>query len=113
MSFDVNQLDERGFLADPDTWNAEKARAIGEHLGLSKLTKRHFAVMRRLREHYQQHDAIPPPSLVCHELDLADDCIDVLFAGPLNAWRTAGLPDPGEEARIYMDNQTITDSGAS
>jgi tRNA 2-thiouridine synthesizing protein E len=26
-----------------------------------------------------------------------------LFGGCLSLWRVAGLPDPGEEARAYLD----------
>jgi len=28
-----------------------------------------------------------------------------LFGGPIEVWRLAGLPNPGEEARTYMENQ--------
>lgn len=36
--------------------------------------------------------------------DPAEHCVKQLFGGPLEAWRIAGLPDPGEEARAYMAN---------
>jgi len=29
-------------------------------------------------------------------------CLEQLFHGTREAWRIAGLPDPGEEARAYM-----------
>ena len=29
-------------------------------------------------------------------------CVDKLFHSQREAWRVAGLPDPGEEARAYM-----------
>lgn len=38
------------------------------------------------------------------ELDLVANCVHRLFGGPLEAWKVAGLPDPGEEARTYMEN---------
>lgn len=36
---------------------------------------------------------------------MASDCIVALFGGPIELWRLAGLPDPGKEARTYMENQ--------
>jgi tRNA 2-thiouridine synthesizing protein E len=47
---------------------------------------------------------------VCRELDLVSDCVCALFGGPLEAWKVAGLPDPGEEARVYMENMEAHDS---
>lgn len=103
------ERDAYGFLKDPDSWSEERARELAAERGITPLGERHLAVLRAFREHYQKNRAIPPASHLCHELELDEDCIDELFDGPLNAWLAAGLPNPGEEARIYLDNQTAPD----
>ena len=77
--------------------------------GIDDVGESHRRVWTAYREHYGRLASIPPTNVLCHELDLDDDCIDRLFKGPLNAWQSAGLPDPGEEARVYLDNQTHDD----
>jgi dissimilatory sulfite reductase related protein len=39
---------------------------------------------------------------VCRETALSKSEIYDLFGGCLRAWRIAGLPNPGEEARTYL-----------
>ena len=106
MSIEAHERDAYGFLKDPDSWSEDRARELAAELGVDPLGERHLAVLRAFREHYRNHRAIPPASHLCRELGLDEDCIDELFDGPLNAWQAAGLPHPGEEARIYLDNQT-------
>lgn len=104
------ELDAHGFLREEAAWTPDSARTIASRHGIEALTARHFDVLHCMRRHYRQHCAIPPAQLVCHELDLDGDCIDALFGGPLIAWQIAGLPHPGEEVRVYLDNQTRADT---
>lgn len=106
MSDDIPPLDEYGFLVNPDDWDRNVAGSLARLCGAGPLDDRHFAVMETLRRHYRHYRAIPPATHVCLELDLDESCIDTLFDGPLVAWKVAGLPNPGEEARVYLDNQT-------
>jgi len=106
MSNDFPPVDQYGFLVDSDNWNRDVARVIALRLGIDWLTERHFAVLSTFQCHYRHYRAIPPASHVCRELELDGPCIDELFRGPLNAWLIAGLPNPGEEARVYLGNQT-------
>jgi tRNA 2-thiouridine synthesizing protein E len=41
-------------------------------------------------------------SQVCRTHDLDRNAIKNLFGGCRQAWRIAGLPNPGEEAKAYM-----------
>ncbi len=100
-------FDGYGFLKPGVAWNPDKAQAIASLLGLTDLTDQHLAVARKLRAHYFAHRTILPPNLLCEELELNEACLDDLFDGPLHAWKIAGLPNPGEEARVYLDNQTL------
>jgi tRNA 2-thiouridine synthesizing protein E len=103
---DTTLFDRHGFLTNPGDWNEDLATQIAADLGIAELDERHLAVLYALRRHQARSRALPPAMHICHELNQSDDCIDDLFNGPLNAWKIAGLPDPGEEARIYLANQT-------
>jgi len=94
-----------GFLRDPDDWDRELAARIAADLGVGELMPAHLKVIAHLREHYLDYGSLPWDSHVCRALDLHPDCIHTLFGGPLEAWKVAGLPDPGEEARTYMLNE--------
>lgn len=97
-------FDSYGFLRDAGLWDRDVALYIAAELGLNELRESHWAVMDYLREHYLAHGTIPWEGNLCRELDLAEHCVHRLFGGPLEAWKVAGLPDPGEEARVYMEN---------
>ena len=106
MSIDHKDLNENGYLNPRRAWNEALAAQLAQLLGIGPLSDRHLAVLEVLRRHHDQSRAIPPATHVCHEAGLEASCIDELFGGPANAWKSAGLPDPGEEARIYLENQT-------
>jgi TusE/DsrC/DsvC family sulfur relay protein len=96
-------LDTEGFLSEPATWNDNIARMIARNDGFPELTKDHWLIIHALREHYKQFGTAPPAfSHICHEHHLDRHCIKMLFRSEREAWRIAGLPDPGEEAKTYM-----------
>lgn len=97
-------FDAQGFLRDPDLWNRDLALHVAAGLDIGELQETHWAVLDYLREHYLKSATIPWEGNLCRELDLVDHCVHRLFGGPLTAWKVAGLPDPGEEARTYMEN---------
>lgn len=97
-------FDSYGFLKDPASWHAELAEKIALRLGIGELHQSHWAVIGYLREHYLVNATLPWEGNVCRELDLVANCVHRLFGGPVEAWKVAGLPDPGEEARTYMEN---------
>jgi TusE/DsrC/DsvC family sulfur relay protein len=98
-------FDENGFLLDFDLWDRDIALAIAGQLKLGELEEDHWAVIDFLREHYLAQGPLPWPSHICRTLKLDADCIRQLFGGPIEAWKVAGLPDPGEEARTAMANE--------
>jgi tRNA 2-thiouridine synthesizing protein E len=97
-------FDPNGFMRDPDAWDRDLAIELAQELGVGDLHEPHWSVIDYLREHYLSSHTLPWEGNVCRELDLTHDCVHRLFGGPLAAWRLAGLPDPGEEARTYMQN---------
>jgi TusE/DsrC/DsvC family sulfur relay protein len=96
------EYDQDGFLADPSTWDEQLARSIAAEEGISELGAEQWAIIRFLREHYVA-GGLPAVSHVCHVNKFDDDlCMTELFPSVRSAWRIAGLPNPGEEAKAYM-----------
>jgi len=96
-------LDAEGFLSDPEQWNEEIARLLARNDGLQELSQDHWVVIHALREHYHRFGSTPPAfSHICHVNHLGRHCVENLFSSEREAWRIAGLPDPGEEAKSYM-----------
>jgi dissimilatory sulfite reductase related protein len=105
MKHAATQLfDIQGFVRDPDLWDPELAEGIAFELGVGTLQESHWAVIDYLREHYLTNATLPWEGNLCRDLDLVEHCVHRLFGGPLTAWKVAGLPNPGEEARAYMEN---------
>ena len=106
-------FDAQGFLVDPELWNRDLALGIAAELQLSDLEDAHWRVIDHLRERYLDTGALPVQQTLCRELDLVDGCVAALFGGPLEAWKVAGLPFPGEEARAYMGNMEPDEAAVS
>ena len=98
-------FDEYGFVTDPNQWNREVAESIADDLGIGELREAHWKVLEFYREHYLEHGAMVPMEHICHVLKLDKHCVRQLFKGPEEAWKIAGLPNPGTEARIYMEDE--------
>ena len=96
------KFDEFGLLVDPGDWTPDLARELAQSDGISELTSQHWAFINLLRDYYQRFHVPPPASKICHDLHLGRGCGHDLFHTCLEAWRIAGLPDPGEEAKSYL-----------
>lgn len=95
-------FDEDGLLTDPAQWDETLAREIARRHGIGELTEEHWKVIHALREHYARFGVAPATVQMCR----TDEpyCGHDLFHSGLNAWRVAGLPNPGEEAKAYLNN---------
>lgn len=98
------ELNENGLLRDPNAWTESAARKLAVSEGLGELTTDHWLIIHSLRDHYARFKAVPAMKLVCrtHGRDL--HWLHELFPTCLSAWRIAGLPDPGEEAKSYLSD---------
>lgn len=94
---------EQGFADEQGIWSEEQARRQAQLDGVGELGEEHWRVIRTLREHFLQYGAAAPERYACHTAHLDDHCIHRLFRSSREAWRIAGLPDPGEEYKAYMD----------
>jgi tRNA 2-thiouridine synthesizing protein E len=98
----VPDLDEYGLLVDAQQWNESVAHALAQLNDVGPLTEAHWRFIRALRSYYIKYRFPPAMSLICRKEGMDSHCVQRLFCTCLNAWRVAGLPDPGEEAKSYL-----------
>jgi dissimilatory sulfite reductase related protein len=60
--------DEEGYLVDPESWTPEVAERIAEEEGIS-LGEEHWAVIRFIREYYDEHQVAVDARFVIKFLD--------------------------------------------
>ncbi len=92
-------FDADGFLVDPGVWSESLAHRIAQNDGLGELSAQQFELLHTLRHEYSKHGAVMALSHVCHMNGKKGDCMQHLFSTAREAWRMAGLPNPGEEAK--------------
>jgi TusE/DsrC/DsvC family sulfur relay protein len=98
-------FDASGFVTDPSQWSEEIAAEMARQLGIPELGEAHLQVLRYMRERCLKHDALCAMEVICHGVHMDKDCVRRLFRGPVEAWKIAGLPNPGTEALTYMENE--------
>jgi TusE/DsrC/DsvC family sulfur relay protein len=97
------RFDADGFLADPENWTPALAERIARLEGISELTAKHWEVIDLVRERYLTIRALPVMRLVCRAVGLDPNGAHNLFRSCRSLWVIAGLPNPGEEAKSYMN----------
>lgn len=95
-------FDPDGFLLDPAMWSEHLAAHIAQNDGVGSLSELQLEALRTLRGEYAKHGSVTALSHICHLIGQEADCLQHLFPSPREAWRIAGLPNPGEEAKVYM-----------
>ncbi len=95
-------FDGDGFLIDPDMWSENLADRIAQTDGLGQLNAVQLDLLQHLRHEFARHGSVTALSHVCHLAGQRPDCMQHLFPTAREAWRVAGLPNPGEEAKAYL-----------
>lgn len=96
-------LDANGYLKNINAWNDSVATAIAKSEGIKKFTDEHLEVVRFLRNYYMKFNSFPLLKMVCTNLHKPKSCMTKPFnMDPLKAWKIAGLPQPVEEAIVYL-----------
>ena len=92
----VYDVDEDGFLQDPDLWNDDVARDFMSTEGITELTEDHWKVIHYIRNYYLQFGIAPMVRKVCKQTGFSLKEIYNLFpSGPAKgACKLAGLPKP-------------------
>ena len=90
------QVDEDGFMQEPDAWNKEVAAALATTEGVDALSEDHWKVVEYLRNYYTQFGVAPMIRKLCKETGYDLKRIYALFpSGPAKgACKVAGLPKP-------------------
>ncbi len=96
-------FDPDGFVAEPNAWTPERATRIARLDGITELTAKHWEVINHVRRQFYSHGSLPVMRLVCRAAGLDRHKAHKLFSSCKGLWRVAGLPNPGEEAKAYMD----------
>ncbi len=97
-------FDDDGLIRDFTSWSEPLAQALARDAGIDSLDEAHWKIIHAMREHYARLGAAPAMHRVCHDAGIERRQVNELFGYCLVAWRIAGLPNPGEEAKTYLSN---------
>ena len=61
------EVDEDGFMQEPEKWNEEVALALASTEGVSELTEEHWKLVNYLRDYYQKFGIAPMIRKLCKE----------------------------------------------
>lgn len=95
-------LDEEGYLIDATDWSPGFTERRAEEASVN-LNEKHWLLIELLRDKYLRLGALPPMRTVCKTVGIDKIEIKKQFGSCLNFWKMAGLPNPGEEAKSYMN----------
>ncbi len=95
-------LDEDGLIRDYALWSEDVARILAREERIAELTDPHWKIIRALRSEFLRVEGPLTMRNVCHEAGIDRADVNRLFGYCLVAWRVAGLPNPGEEAKSYL-----------
>jgi TusE/DsrC/DsvC family sulfur relay protein len=90
------EVDEDGFMMEPDQWNEAVAAALATTEGIETLTEEHWKVMNYLRNYFLEFGVAPMIRKLCKETGFPLKKIYELFpSGPAKgACKLAGLAKP-------------------
>lgn len=90
------EIDEDGFLVNPEDWNEDVVKAFAALEDVSELTEDHWKLIDYLRNYYKQFGIAPMIRKMCKDTGFTLKQIYDLFpSGPAKgACKLAGLPKP-------------------
>ncbi len=90
------EVDEDGFMADPELWNDDIVHAFAHLEGVDELTENHWKVIHYLRDYWKKFGIAPMIRKLCKETGFTLQQIYEMFpSGPAKgACKLAGLPKP-------------------
>jgi len=92
----VLEIDEDGFIQEPERWNEEVAAALAKTEGVDELTEDHWKLVNYLRDYYLEFGIAPMIRKLCKATGFKLKEVYELFpSGPAKgACKVAGLPKP-------------------
>ncbi len=90
------EIDESGFMRNPELWDEEIARILAAEDGLPSLSDDHWKLIRFVRAYYLKHNSAPLVRKLCSETGIRLASLYELFPnGPANGLcKIAGLDRP-------------------
>ncbi|MEJ2080421.1 MAG: TusE/DsrC/DsvC family sulfur relay protein [Acidobacteriota bacterium] len=90
------EIDEDGFIQEPDKWTQEVAKALAQTEGVDELTEDHWKVVNYLRDYYVEFGIAPMIRKLCKSTGFKlKEIYDLFPSGPAKgACKVAGLPKP-------------------
>lgn len=90
------EVDEDGFIQDPEQWNEDVAKALATTEGVNDMNESHWKVVHYLRKYFLEFGVAPMIRKLCKESGFTLKEIYELFpSGPAKgACKVAGLPKP-------------------
>jgi len=94
MSADTQEMDEEGFLLQPETWTKKVARTLARGEVYEGLTQDHWKIIDCVRQYYLEFETIPPIRLVVRRTGFSLVCIHELFPNGYakGVCKVAGIP---------------------
>jgi len=90
------EVDEDGFMQEPELWNEDIAKALAGTEGVEEMTEDHWKLARYLREYYLKFGIAPMIRKLCKETGFSLKYVYEMYpSGPAKgACKVAGLPKP-------------------
>ncbi len=90
------EVDEDGFMEEPELWNEAIAKALASTEGVDELTEDHWKLVTYLREYFAKFQVAPMIRKLCKETGFSLKEVYELFpSGPAKgACKVAGLAKP-------------------
>ncbi len=90
------EIDEDGFIQEPERWNKDVALALATTEGVEEMTDEHWKLVNYLREYYMEFGIAPMIRKLCKATGFKLNKVYELFpSGPAKgACKVAGLPKP-------------------
>ena len=95
-------IDNDGYLLNAADWDETTAVLLAEREGIGPLTQDRMDILKFLREYYRKFNFFPIVRHVCKNVHQPNDCMTDKFLNPVQAWKIAGLPNPGEEVNSFQ-----------
>lgn len=90
------EVDEDGFIQQPELWDESVALALATTDGIAELTEAHWKIVNYIRNYYHQFGIAPMIRKICKETGSSlRDIYELFPSGPAKgACKVAGLPKP-------------------
>ena len=90
------EVDEDGFIQDPENWDEAVAASLAKTEGLEELGENHWKLVNYLRDYYMEYSMAPMIRKLCKQTGFSlKEVYEMFPSGPAKgACKVAGLPKP-------------------